>query len=181
VAEDGNVSTTELREAMEATRRSIQDTVEELRHRVGEAMDWRSYIERYPMASLTMAAGTGIIIGRRLGSLAEPGTDGGILHRSLSQVSHVSQQVIPASGRKLSEPWARAGSRLESIVNRLIDEAGDTVERVLVPTLISGLARLLSSGDRTALGHPRPAMYTDHPAPTEAGSGTRTGSGAPPR
>lgn len=173
--EDGNVTTTELRAAMEGTRRSIHDTVEELRHRMGEAMDWRSYIERYPMASLTIAAGTGMVLGRRLGSLTEMPSDGGILHRSLSQVSHVSQ-IVPASGRAFSEPWARAGSRLESIVNRMIDEAGDTIERVLVPTLISGLARLLG-GDRPALGHPKAATYADHLAPTEAGSGgARTGS-----
>jgi hypothetical protein len=179
VDEDGNVSTTELRAAMEATRRSIHDTVEQLRDRMGEAMDWRSYIERYPMASLTMAAGTGIFLGRRLGALTETPSDGGILHRSLSQVSHVSQ-IVPASGHTFSEPWARAGSRLESIVNRTIDEAGDTIERVLVPTLISGLARLLG-GERPALGHSKPATYADHPAPMEAGSGTRIGPSASAR
>jgi hypothetical protein len=146
---------------------------------MGEAMDWRSYVERYPMASLTMAAGAGVLLGRRLGSLTETRSDGGILHRSLSQVSHVSQ-IMPGSGSKFSEPLARAGSRLESIVNRMIDEAGDTVERVLVPTLISGLARLLG-GERPALAHSKPATYADHPAPTEAGSGTPIGPRASAR
>ena len=178
--EDGNVTTAELRAAMDGTRRSIHDTVEELRHRMGEAMDWRSYIERYPMASLTMAAGTGMLLGRRLGSLAEMPSDGSIVHRSVSQVSQVSQ-IMPASSGRFSEPWARAGSRLESIVNRMIDEAGDTIERVLVPTVISGLARLLGGGERSALGHSRPAMYADHPTGTGAESGAQTGPGGSSR
>lgn len=162
-----------LREAMDSTRRSIQGTVGELRDRVGEAMDWRSYIQRYPMASLALAAGAGMYLGRRLGNLAElPSDESSIVPRSISQAA---SQVMPASAR-LNESWARAGARLEAIVNRMIDEAGDTVEKVLVPTLISGFARLLGGGDARPLEHAKRATYTDQPSATAGTSANRAGA-----
>ena len=40
---------------MEETRGQIRSTVEELRDRVNERLDWRHYVDRYPGSSLTAA------------------------------------------------------------------------------------------------------------------------------
>ena len=48
--------------AMDATRRSIQDTVEEIRDRVHERADWRHYVVTYPVASLVVSAVGGLAL-----------------------------------------------------------------------------------------------------------------------
>ena len=52
---------------MEATRRSILDTVDELKDRVHERADWRHYLAAYPVTSLVVAAASGLALARLLG------------------------------------------------------------------------------------------------------------------
>jgi hypothetical protein len=141
---------------MDTTRRSIRGTVVELRGKVGEAMDWRTYVGLYPLASLGAAMVGSALIGRWLGAMVQERFDGGAaLTEGMSQAgSHGLGSTRTGGGtshdsgpRPTSQSWARATSRLEDIVNRLIDVAGDTIERVLLPTLMDGFARLLG-GDR---------------------------------
>jgi len=51
---------------MEQTRRSILDTVDELKDRVHERADWRHYTAAYPVASLIVAAACGLALARLL-------------------------------------------------------------------------------------------------------------------
>jgi len=51
---------------MELTRRSIFDTVDELKGRVHERADWRHYTAAYPVASLIVAAACGLALARLL-------------------------------------------------------------------------------------------------------------------
>jgi len=51
---------------MELTRRSIFDTVDELKDRVHERADWRHYTAAYPVASLIVAAACGLALARLL-------------------------------------------------------------------------------------------------------------------
>jgi len=51
---------------MEFTRRSILDTVDELKGRVHERADWRHYTAAYPVASLIVAAACGLALARLL-------------------------------------------------------------------------------------------------------------------
>ena len=51
---------------MELTRRSILDTVDELKDRVHERADWRHYTAAYPVASLIVAAACGLALARLL-------------------------------------------------------------------------------------------------------------------
>jgi phage tail protein X len=53
-------------EAMDMTRRSITETVGELRDRVHESTDWRTYAVTYPAASLVVAAASGLALARVL-------------------------------------------------------------------------------------------------------------------
>jgi hypothetical protein len=134
---------------MDTTRRSIQETVDELREKVGEAMDCRSYIRRYPMASLGAAVVAGAVVGRWVGGRAADVYESG--GRALPGAGLTAAATAgwsrAASSAAMSPSWSRAGSRLETIVNRMIDEAGDTIEQVLLPSLMNSFARLLG-GDR---------------------------------
>lgn len=131
---DQDIATGQLRKAMDTTRREIEGTVEELKERVGEAVDWRSYVQRYPLASLGVALAAGLLIGRRIG---------GVVLEMSSRGNGAESSFSWSPPRQFGDSWARAGSRLESIVNRVIDEAGDKVEQFLVPSLIGGFARLV--------------------------------------
>ena len=51
---------------MDLTRRSILDTVDELKDRVHERADWRHYTAAYPVASLIVAAACGLALARLL-------------------------------------------------------------------------------------------------------------------
>jgi hypothetical protein len=52
--------------AMDATRESIRDTVDELRGRVQETADWRNYVAARPVTSLLVAVACGLIAARVL-------------------------------------------------------------------------------------------------------------------
>ena len=55
-----------LRRDIEATRASISRTTGELREKAGEAMQWQTYVERYPATILGFAALAGVALGRRI-------------------------------------------------------------------------------------------------------------------
>ena len=50
--------------AMDATRESIRDTVDELKGRVQETADWRSYVAARPVTSLLVAVACGLLAAR---------------------------------------------------------------------------------------------------------------------
>jgi len=52
--------------AMDVTRHSILDTVDELKGRVHESADWRHYVASYPVASLIVAGVCGLVLARML-------------------------------------------------------------------------------------------------------------------
>jgi hypothetical protein len=135
---------------MEATRVSLRDTVQELKGRVGETMDWRTYLERYPGVALFGAAVVGAAVGRVVGSRmgdgsgqAEP-TGGYLMARSEPAVRSGGLSVMRDS-------WSRAGSRLEGIVNRAIDEVADMLEHSALPAVMSRL-RSITHLDRPSGG-----------------------------
>jgi hypothetical protein len=49
---------------MDVTRQSIRDTVDELKDRVQDSADWRSYVVARPMTSLIVAAACGMLLAR---------------------------------------------------------------------------------------------------------------------
>jgi hypothetical protein len=52
--------------AMDVTRRSVLDTVDELKGRVQESADWRQYVAAHPVASLIIAGACGLALARIL-------------------------------------------------------------------------------------------------------------------
>ncbi len=127
----------ELSRAMEDSRASISETVSELREAVNQAIDWREHVKTHPGASLGIAAGAGLIVGRWVGTkitgadTSRPGARDEAA--GWSPASHVKSVGAPP-GRMLDGSRHRAASRAESLVNRVIDEVADAVEAgALVP------------------------------------------------
>ena len=153
-----SVDTDRLRRDIDATRVSIAETMGELRQKVGETMQWQTYVERHPAPFLVGAALAGLFLGRRLArtptqwASGEAGTDPLVL----SPV-----RFGTAGGDRLgavSVSWQRLGSRVEALVNRVIDEVADATEQALVPALVSGVQALFEG--RSAHGVHRPPPGT---------------------
>jgi hypothetical protein len=147
-----------LTQTMDATRASIGGTLEKIRGRVQEAADWRHYVDQYPAASLSLALGVGALGGRWLGSVVGPAILGSAprpspgAHGAASAVAGAAWESAPAEAAfRASRPWsgvpARAGSRLETMSTRVIDEMADAVELVVVPALMTRFRRLLGIQD----------------------------------
>jgi hypothetical protein len=146
---------------MENTRESIRGTVEEIKERVGETVDWHHYVRRYPGTTLSIAAAVGLLVGRgaavminrRRERSAEPAGFGDYRaaeaygEAALASASY-AEPARPLTGprRAVNESWSRLGSRVETIVNRVIDELTDAVETSLVPTVSSWVRKRLAFG-----------------------------------
>jgi hypothetical protein len=146
---------------MENTRESIRDTVEEIKGRVGETVDWHHYVRSYPATSLSIAAAVGLLVGRGVGMMisgrrersAEPAGFGDYRaaeafgEAALASASY-ADPARPLAGprRAVNESWSRLGSRVETIVNRVIDELTDAVETALVPAVSSWVRKRLDFG-----------------------------------
>jgi hypothetical protein len=153
---------------METTRASIRDTVEELRDKVGDTLDWRHYVNRYPGASLTVAVALGMLVGRGITTLVRGNGEersgaeryGYGAYRPVEAFGESAltptpsrpasaeepSQVMAGARRAVNQSASRLGSRLEGIVNRVIDELSDAVETALVPSLTSWVRELLDFG-----------------------------------
>ncbi|MBS1812153.1 MAG: DUF3618 domain-containing protein [Acidobacteria bacterium] len=55
-------TTEELRQNIAARRESITETVDKISDRVHRTLDWREYISDYPIASLGIAFGLGVVV-----------------------------------------------------------------------------------------------------------------------
>jgi hypothetical protein len=178
---------------MEQTRTSIQDTVEELKERVGETFDWRQYVYRHPGASLGVAVVTGALLGRGVAGLVlgdraprytehygyggdRPAEVSGesALAGTVGRPAPLAEAARPLAGprRAMTASWGRLGGRVEGIVNRVIDEVTDAIEATLVPALSTWLRSRLDFAAPTAGGQGwsgedrsrRAGVYTGGPA-----------------
>jgi hypothetical protein len=125
---------------MEATRVSLRETVQELRGRVSETMDWRTYVDRYAGVMLVGATVAGVLVGRAVGTRLG-GNDSEARTAEGYVVAPSERASIARSGTftVMRGSWSRAGSRLEGIVNRVIDELADLLEHGAVPAMMARL------------------------------------------
>jgi len=117
--------------AMDATRQSIQDTVDELKDRVQESADWRSYVVARPITSLIVAAACGVALARILVPAAR------LVRIPLLSAAPRLIRRAPPTG--LAATWSRVARA-----------AGLVTEMAALPSLVSqfrGLVR--SQGKKT--------------------------------
>jgi hypothetical protein len=138
--------------AIRTTRASLGETLDQLRDRVREATDWRHYVERYPAASLGLALGIGLVGGRFVGDAANLArrprrrAESPPAVRSLAGDDSRSDEAPAAAVGALHTIGGRAGTRLEAIAVRLVDEMASILEATVVPAVLTRFQRLL--GDR---------------------------------
>jgi hypothetical protein len=137
-----------LRRDIEATRASISRTAGELRWNAGEAMKWQTYVERYPVPILGAAALAGVVLGRQIArTLARGPVENGdgrpwtSAAAGMDSVSRLPARLEPITGSHaaVTASWQKLGSRIEGLVNRIIDDAADAAERALLPALVGGV------------------------------------------
>jgi hypothetical protein len=148
---------------MEETRSQIRGTVEELRDRVNERLDWRHYVDRYPGSSLTAAVALGVFVGRCVAGRIQRRGEGASYegYRTAERYGDSGftatggAGATPLSGtrRAVGQSVSRLGTRAEGIVNRLIDELTDAVESTLLPALTTRFRRLIDVDRRGGWRH----------------------------
>jgi hypothetical protein len=164
-----------LRRDIESTRASISRTASELRGKAGEAMRWQTYLERFPISILSGAALLGLAVGRRIARGRAPG---GVRPSAWSPAATVVDAVvtvpaaIEARGDRfphVTASWQRLGGRVERLVNRMIDDVADVVERAVVPVLVGAIQGLFGNAGIRATYRPIPPEHRSPPRTGEGG------------
>jgi len=68
---------------MDDTRHSMADTMGEIKQELSAAVDWETYVQRYPEACLLAGGAIGWVIGRRLGALSDEPTPSFVIREAL--------------------------------------------------------------------------------------------------
>jgi hypothetical protein len=111
-------------------------------------MQWQTYVERYPIASLAAVALLGVVVGRRVAR----GFDGNAYRGNgrpwtsaaagMDLVARLPARLEPPGADRfaaVTASWQRLGARVEGLVNRVIDDVADVAKRRLVPALVGGI------------------------------------------
>ena len=121
-----NKSIVELRMEMEEVRRSMEQTLGEIRQEVAIGLDWQRYVQRYPEVALTAAGVLGWIIGRSLrtnrqissfdrGATTPQLDDSSSLSRFADQVvSLISSQILALVAVRLKDLWSSKHETVDS-------------------------------------------------------------------
>jgi hypothetical protein len=115
-------------------------------------MQWQTYVERYPAPILAAVTLIGIAVGRRIARgfnrNGDHGHEGQWTSAAASMDSVTRNPAQPEADRlgAVTASRQRLGSRVEGLVNRVIDDVADAAERALVPALVSGVQTFLKGG-----------------------------------
>jgi hypothetical protein len=126
-------------------------------------MQWQTYIKGYPASVLITAALLGAMVGRRLASHMGPGTRPSASDWEAEAGRSVAARVAPGTVQPHSAAtasWERLATRVEALVNRVIDEVADATEEALVPALVGGMRALLDGRSARSLYPPVPTTHT---------------------
>ncbi len=138
-------------------------------------MRWQTYVERYPASMLAAAALVGVAVGRRIARGTHETADRGhgwgwSSAAGMDTVTRIPARVEPEPGRftAANASWQRLASRIEGLVNRVIDDVADAAERALVPALVGGVQAFLDG---------RATRSTNRPGPADNASARATAEG----
>lgn len=133
-----------LKEEMESSRASIASTVEELKGAVSQAIDWREQVKAHPGTSLGIVAGAGLVLGHWLGGKIGAGD---------RPRPPATAGAAPPGPGLLDGSLNRAGTRVENLVNLVIDEVADAVETAAIAPLFTRLRGFLRTSTSTGAPH----------------------------
>ncbi len=149
-----------LKEEMEYSRASIAETVEEIKGAVTQAIDWREQVKAHPGASLGIVAGAGLVLGHWLGGKIVGGPE----HARATTAAPPAGTAAPGL---LDGTLNRAGTRVENLVNLVIDEVADAVETAAIVPLFARLRGFLRTTTTSVAGEPGPAATAPASPPTD--------------
>ena len=91
----------ELQRRMQDTRHSMADTMGEIKHELSAAVDWETYVQRYPGTCLLAGGALGWVIGRKLGSIQEERAPSFVIREALpvqpsepSTITRMAEMVV---------------------------------------------------------------------------------------
>ena len=98
----------ELQRRMQDTRHLMADTVGEIKHELSAAVDWETYVQRYPGTCLLAGGALGWAIGRKLGSIQDERAPSVVSREALpvqpsepSTITRMAEMVVRQSSRTL--------------------------------------------------------------------------------
>lgn len=119
----------ELQREMERTRQSMSETVDDIKGEISHALDWQTYLKRYPGACLIGGGALGFIIGRAItGS------------KQSRNVQNIHEQAAAFDGARDRSPKF---SSEDSSIRRVIDMTASALLAQVVPIVSSKLRNLL--------------------------------------
>ena len=110
--------------AMDATRESIRETVDELKDRVQETADWRNFVAAHPMTSLLVAVACGLAAAR----LVVP----------VLRLAQVPLLLAPRIIRRAPPPGLAA-----TWAARLSSAAGVATQLAAIPSLVTQIRQVV--------------------------------------
>jgi len=116
----------ELHREMERTRQSMSDTVDEIKGEISHALEWQTYLRRYPGAFLIGGGAVGFIIGRAITGSGHPGN---------------AHEQAPVFDRDRHPPPKFSSE--DSSIRRVIDMTASALLAQVVPIVSSKLRSLL--------------------------------------
>jgi len=91
----------ELQRRMDDTRHSMANTVGEIKQELSAAVDWETYIQRYPGTCLLAGGAVGWAIGRRLAAISDEPTPSFVIREAVpvqpsepSTVTRMAEMVV---------------------------------------------------------------------------------------
>ena len=107
-------------------------------------------VKTHPAAALAAAATGAMLVGHWVGARMSARAP-----RSGASPQGSGDERTPQRGTLVSGPWMRAGSRVSDLLNRVIDELGDTVEKAAIPPLIARVQGFLQPSSKADDTPPR--------------------------
>src|SRR5262245_37201564 len=98
----------ELRRRMDDTRHSMADTMGEIKQELSAAVDWETYVQRYPGTCLLAGGALGWAIGRKLGSLEDEPAPSFVVREALPIQSSEPSTVTRMAEMVVSSVFAQA-------------------------------------------------------------------------
>jgi hypothetical protein len=139
-------------------------------------MQWQTYVERHPIASLAAVALLGVAVGRRIARGFNGNAYRGTGRQWTSAAAGMdlgarlpARLEPPGTDRfaAVTASWQRLGARVEGLVNRVIDDVADVAKHRLVPALVGGIQAFIERRGAGRAHRPAPPDRTSASAAEE--------------
>jgi ElaB/YqjD/DUF883 family membrane-anchored ribosome-binding protein len=175
-----------LQQQVEAKRDEIVNTVDEIRltlseemrerkRAVKDAMDWRYYVRKQPVACLGGAAAVGFFLGKMItDKIMESQHEPDWSERAHDYADRAGRKFDEWSGRAIrgeSKMKARGKSMFSSSTDILFRELAKAAQNMIIPTVVAAVTGKMASDNKTTVieknVHKAPPGQPDHEYTTD--------------